>query len=284
MFIPAHKAINEGSIDLLLKTLSQIDKLVVLTGAGISTESGIPDYRSPKVGAYARSNHRPMYLQEFLKSHHARQRFWARNFLAWPRFRDAHPNVTHQTIASWERSDRFHWLITQNVDGLHAKAGSERMTELHGCGHRVKCFECKNVIDREELQERLTELNPKWTSKMSPGEIRPDGDIQIEADAEKEFKLANCEECNGILKTDVIFFGENVPLCDVQQCHKKIDECDGVLVLGSSLQVMSGYRFAHQAVMNRKIPLIVVNIGPTRVDKIATLKIEGKCSDVIARI
>ncbi|CAJ0583740.1 unnamed protein product, partial [Mesorhabditis spiculigera] len=282
-FVPAHGPVSEKAVEQLLDILSGVERLIVLTGAGISTESGIPDYRSPKIGAYERHNYKPVMWQDFSKKHHVRQRFWARNFLAWPRFRDAQPNSIHKNLAIWERSDRFHWLLTQNVDGLHSKAGSEWVTELHGCGHRVVCPSCSNALSREEFQERLAELNPRWVGQSTPGEIRPDGDIQIADGAEKEFNLLDCEECGNFMKTDVVFFGENVHPKVMAKANQMMDESDGLLVLGSSLQVMTGYRFAYTA-KARQIPFVIVNIGPTRADPICDLKIEAKCSDIVSRI
>ncbi|GMT04679.1 hypothetical protein PENTCL1PPCAC_26853 [Pristionchus entomophagus] len=282
-FVPSFARPSENEIRQFIRELGNADRLFVMTGAGISTESGIPDYRSAVVGQYARTNHRPVTHQEFLSSEHTRQRFWARNFLAWPRFRDAQPNETHRSIAKWERSDRFHWLVTQNVDGLHTKAGSSQQTELHGCGHRVKCMECDYTMSRDELQSMLSSLNPLWTGMESPGELNPDGDVTIEDGAEKTFKLADCPSCDGILKTDVVFFGDNVPRSDVDLCYEKVEESDGVLVLGSSLSVMSGYRFVHHASL-RNLPIFIVNIGPTRADHLSTHRIHCTASMIVPRI
>ncbi|GMT32668.1 hypothetical protein PFISCL1PPCAC_23965, partial [Pristionchus fissidentatus] len=284
-FVPSFIRPSEKEIRQFLSELGNVDRLFVMTGAGISTESGIPDYRSAVVGQYARTNHRPVTHQEFMSSEHTRKRFWARNFLAWPRFRDAQPNETHRSIAKWERSDRFHWLVTQNVDGLHTKAGSSRQTELHGCGHRVKCMECDHTMSRADLQSLFSSLNPLWTSMESPGELNPDGDVTIEEGAEKTFNVAACPSCDGVLKTDVVFFGDNVPREDVDFCYEKVhvEESDGILVLGSSLSVMSGYRFVHHASL-RGLPIFMVNIGPSRADKLVTHRIHCTASMIVPRI
>uniref|UniRef100_A0A1I7X488 Deacetylase sirtuin-type domain-containing protein n=1 Tax=Heterorhabditis bacteriophora TaxID=37862 RepID=A0A1I7X488_HETBA len=255
-FVPACKPLNSDALNKLIGILADIDKLLILTGAGLSTESGIPDYRSKKVGLYERSTHKPTTHQEFMNSEKARRRFWARNFLAWPSFSRAKCNPAHFAIASWERSDRFTWLITQNVDGLHQK---------------------------EEYQNRLFDLNPNWMDKNSPGDIAPDGDVNIAEGADESFQLANCNKCGGIVKTDIIFFGDNVPTDVVNSCYAKVEESDGLLVLGSSLTVMSGYRFVYHASLRNK-PIIIVNIGPTRADSLATVKISSRVSEVICKL
>ncbi|CAI5454052.1 unnamed protein product [Caenorhabditis angaria] len=283
-FVPKSGIVNKQLVKKFANQLGNHEKLLVITGAGISTESGIPDYRSEGVGLYARSNHRPIIHSNFMKSADVRQRYWARNFLAWPNFSQAKCNSNHYEVANWELSDRFTWLITQNVDGLHLKAGSKMVTELHGSGSYVRCMECDYVEHRDDLQKRMLEKNAQFMEKYTnPGEMAPDGDVMIEAGAEKEFVVCNCPECSGIIKTDVVFFGDFVPRTIVDFCHEKVDECDAILVLGSSLSVMSSYRFVHQANLQNK-PIYIVNIGPTRADKIATMKLDFKISDVIAHI
>ncbi|PAV80735.1 hypothetical protein WR25_03329 [Diploscapter pachys] len=282
-FIPECAKIDAGQIKRFVNLVSTVDRLLVLTGAGISTESGIPDYRSPKIGLYERSNHRPMMHQDFMKSAASRRRYWARNFLAWPNFSKAVCNETHLTLAKWEASDRFTWLITQNVDGLHTKAGSAMLSELHGCGHRVRCMSCHSIISRQDYQISLAAANPHWTTKEGPGELKPDGDIHIEPGAEEDFKVVSCQNCGGIMKTDVIFFGDNVPLKMVETCYEKLDQSDGILVLGSSLEVMSGYRFVYYMNIQKK-PIFIVNIGSTRADDLATAKIEAKASEIVKAI
>ncbi|KAE9412361.1 hypothetical protein Angca_003865, partial [Angiostrongylus cantonensis] len=182
-FVPTFKAPSSDVVKKFVNKVAAIDRLLVLTGAGVSTESGLPDYRSEKIGLFERSNYRPVTIQEFMASESARKRFWSRNFLAWPKYSRAKCNKAHFTIASWERSDKFVWLITQNVDGLHAKAGSTLLTELHGCGHRVRCMQCDDVTSREEHQRTLEKLNAEWMKVNVPGEIAPDGDVEVEEGA-----------------------------------------------------------------------------------------------------
>lgn len=282
-FVPAFKSPNPDVIKKFIDKVADIDRLLVLTGAGVSTESGIPDYRSEKIGLFERSNHRPITIQEFVQSESARKRYWSRNFLAWPNFSRAQCNSAHFAIASWERSSKFVWLITQNVDGLHAKAGSTLLTELHGCGHRVKCMNCGDLTKREDHQSRMEELNSEWMKVNVAGEMAPDGDVQLEEGAHESFVLPSCEKCGGILKTDVVFFGDNVSREDVEACYEKVETCTGVLVLGSSLTVMSGFRFAYHASLMDK-PVLVVNIGPTRADSFADMKISAPVTEIVTKL
>ncbi|VDM54555.1 unnamed protein product [Angiostrongylus costaricensis] len=285
--------------------VAAIDRLLVLTGAGVSTESvsllinlacglfyyyskttlpeGLPDYRSEKIGLFERSNYRPVTIQEFMASESARKRFWSRNFLAWPRYSRAKCNKAHFTVASWERSDKFVWLITQNVDGLHMKAGSTLLTELHGCGHRVRCMQCNDVTSREEHQRALEKLNAEWMKVNVPGEMAPDGDVEVDEGAHESFVLPSCKKCGGILKTDVVFFGDNVAQEEVHLCYEKLDECSGVLVLGSSLTVNSGFRFVYYANLQGK-PVLIVNIGPTRADDFADMRISVPVTEIITML
>ena len=283
-FVPECAEIEQQTFVRLQQTLSEVDKLLVLTGAGISTESGIPDYRSKIKGRYEK--HRPITHQEFLNSEQWRRRYWARNFLAWPRFSAAQSNRTHKVLAEWERSSpqRFLWLITQNVDGLHRKAGSQKMTELHGCGHFVRCMSCGNKFERELVQRWLADLNAGWATGEL-GELRPDGDVDVSEAALHAFSIPHCPDCGpgSILKTDVVFFGDCVPAGVVGHCQEMVEQCTGLLVLGSSLTVLSGLRFVIQAHL-RGVPILIVNIGETRADVMATVKLEAKCSDVVSRL
>ncbi|KAK6024307.1 transcriptional regulator, Sir2 family [Ostertagia ostertagi] len=214
-----------------------------------------------------------------------RIRYWSRNFLAWPNFSRATCNAAHRAIASWERSDKFVWLITQNVDGLHtlSGAGSNLLTELHGCALRVKCLGCGEMTKREDHQPRMEELNADWMKAHTGGELRPDGDVELEEGAHETFVLPECQKCGGILKTDVVFFGDNVHSSDVDACYEKVEECTGVLVLGSSLTVMSGFRFAYHASLMGK-PVLIVNIGPTRADSFAEMRISAPVTEIITKL
>ncbi|KJH51988.1 transcriptional regulator, Sir2 family [Dictyocaulus viviparus] len=276
-FVPAYKIPDSDMVKKFIDKVAAIDRLLVLTGAGI------PDYRSEKTGLFARSNHRPITIQEFMACESARKRYWCRNFLAWPTFSRAICNKAHLAIASWERSEKFVWLITQNIDALHTKAGSTLLSELHGCGHRVKCMECGDVTGRAEHQSRLQKLNAEWSKINLPGEIAPDGDVEIEEGVHESFVLPSCSKCGGILKTDVVFFGDNVAQDMVDLCYEKIDECSGVLVLGSSLTVNSGFRFPYCASLQGK-PVLIVNIGPTRADNFAEMRISAPVTEIITKL
>ncbi|CAJ0604676.1 unnamed protein product [Cylicocyclus nassatus] len=282
-FVPSFTSPNSDVVKTFIDRVAAIEKLLVLTGAGMSTESGIPDYRSEKVGLYERSNHRPITIQEFLATDSAKKRYWSRNFLAWPNFSRAKCNAAHRAIASWERSSKFVWLITQNVDNLHTQAGSEMLTELHGCSHRVKCIKCGNVTGRASLQPILEDLNREWMKVHVAGEVAPDGDVELEDGAHESFVLPTCQKCGGILKTDVVFFGDNIPRKVADECWEKLEECTGLLVLGSSLQVMSGYRYAWYAKLEGK-PVYIVNIGPTRADNFADMRISAPVTEVVTKI
>ena len=250
--------------------------LVVLTGAGVSTDSGIPDYRGP--GAPARM---PMTYQEFVSGYDAQQRYWARSHLGWGRMRAAEPNDGHRALASIDPE----LLITQNVDALHAAAGSRRTVDLHGRIADVVCLGCRVVSPRARLQQRMEELNRGWAAAHADAEVRPDGDVELDDTA--GFTVPGCETCGGVLKPDVVFFGENVPKDRVQRCLDAVDaltSCEGVLlVAGSSLTVMSGFRFVRRAA-KAGIPVVIVNRGQTRGDELATYKIDGGASQFLAEL
>ena len=243
--------------------------LAVLTGAGISTDSGIPDYRGQ--GKVARH---PMTFDNFMGSPEARVRYWARSFVGWSRISDAEPNAGHKALAEAEKLGRVGQIITQNVDQLHQRAGSKQVIDLHGRLDLVKCVGCGFTITRVEMDELLQGLNP--TINKDPDiEFSPDGDAEIEAVA--GFQVPPCPKCNGILKPDVVFFGENVPVERVEQSIAAVDRAEALLVVGTSLAVNSGFRFARQAAKAEK-PIIVINVGPTKADDLATVKLEVSSS------
>ena len=250
--------------------------LVVLTGAGCSTDSGIPDYRGP--GSPARA---PMTYQEFVSGPEAQQRYWARSHLGWGRMRGAEPNAGHRALAALDPE----LLITQNVDGLHERAGSRRMVALHGRIADVVCLACRDVTPRARLHDRLTALNPGFAERHQEAMARPDGDVELQDT--REFELAACETCDGVLKPDVVFFGENVPPPRVERCYAAVDglaETDGaLLVAGSSLTVMSGFRFVRRAA-KCGTPVVLVNRGPTRGDDSATYKLEVGTSEFLTEL
>ncbi|XP_004928926.1 NAD-dependent protein deacylase Sirt4 [Bombyx mori] len=279
--VPKHKPPEKKDFDVLKEFLTNHNKILILTGAGISTESGIPDYRSEDVGLYARSNHKPIQYQEFVKYPKVRQRYWARNYIGWPRFSCVQPNVTHLCIRELEKKGKVTSIVTQNVDRLHHKAGSEKVIELHGTSYLVQCLKCPYEIDRHELQEILTENNPDMESSFSM--IRPDGDVELSREQVEKFRAPLCPKCEGPLKPDIVFFGDNVPKYRVEQVRKEVTSSDAVFVMGSSLTVYSSYRIILQARDEHK-NIAILNIGPTRADDIVNIKVSTKCGDVLPEL
>jgi NAD-dependent SIR2 family protein deacetylase len=248
-------------------------EVLVLTGAGVSTDSGIPDYRGP--GSVART---PMTYQEFIASAQVRQRYWARAHVGWTRMSRAEPNATHRALVDLQRSGRLTGLITQNVDGLHERAGHRDVVDLHGRIDRVVCLDCGDRTGRALLHERLMALNPGYADRAA--ETRPDGDVALAVT--DDFVLADCSRCGtGRLKPDVVFFGESVAKPLVQHCFDLVDAADALVVVGSSLQVMSGLRFV-RAAAKRDLPVAIVNRGPTRGDDLATVRIDAGCAETLS--
>jgi len=269
----------------LARFIDDSARLVVLTGAGCSTESGIPDYRSPG-GAWTR--HKPIYFNAFVRSAEVRRFYWARSYRGWPRFASARPNRAHDALARLERRGKVHQLITQNVDDLHQEAGSRAVVQLHGRNRVVVCLECGAEFAREAMQQRLAETNRRWIERApwdhlaaDDAEFAPDGDANIARETVGDFVVPGCDRCGGVLKPGVVFFGESVPPEKVAYAMNRVDEADALLVVGSSLTVWSGFRFVKRAA-ERRIPIAIVNIGPTRGDDLATLKVEAKCGDVLS--
>ncbi|MFE1251438.1 NAD-dependent protein deacetylase [Streptomyces sp. NPDC058735] len=241
--------------------------VLVLSGAGISTESGIPDYRG-EGGSLSR--HTPMTFQDFTASAQARRRYWARSHLGWRTFGRARPNAGHRAVSAFGRHGLLTGAITQNVDGLHQAAGSEDVVELHGTLARVVCLSCGALSPRRELARRLEEANPDF-APVAAG-INPDGDADL-TDAQVEgFRVVPCAVCGGVLKPDVVFFGENVPTSRVEHCRALVSAATSLLVLGSSLTVMSGLRFVREAARAGK-PVLIVNRDPTRGDQHALTRV-----------
>ncbi|CAM5708751.1 NAD-dependent protein deacetylase OS=Streptomyces alboniger OX=132473 GN=cobB PE=3 SV=1 [Streptomyces alboniger] len=230
--------------------------VVVLSGAGLSTESGIPDYRGD---GGSLSRHTPMTYQDFTASTHARRRYWARSHLGWRTFGRARPNAGHRAVAAFGRHGLLSGVITQNVDGLHQAAGSEGVVELHGSLARVVCLSCGAFTPRRELARRLEEVNAGF-EPVAAG-INPDGDADLTDEQVKDFRLVPCADCGGILKPDVVFFGEAVPPQRVEHCRTLVRQASSLLVLGSSLTVMSGLRFVRQAAL-AGTPVLIVDQGP----------------------
>jgi NAD-dependent SIR2 family protein deacetylase len=261
----------QGVVDLLRGA-----QVVALSGAGLSTDSGIPDYR----GAGARVR-QPMTYQELVSGPAAQRRYWARAHLGWARMGSALPNGGHRALAALEGSGVLTGLITQNVDGLHARAGSQRLVDLHGRIADVVCLDCGAHSERDELQRRMEQLNPGWSARALTGALRPDGDVAI--DDTDAYVLAGCERCGGRLKPDVVFFGENVPKERVARSTAMVAAADVLLVAGSSLTVMSGLRFVRQAA-KAQMPVVIVNRGATRGDDLATLKLDAGCTPALTAL
>ncbi|MBR8639705.1 NAD-dependent protein deacetylase [Streptomyces tuirus] len=241
--------------------------VLVLSGAGISTESGIPDYRG--VGG-SLSRHTPMTYQDFTGGAQARRRYWARSHLGWRTFGRARPNAGHRAVAAFGRRGLLSGVITQNVDGLHQAAGSEDVVELHGTLDRVVCLSCRAYSPRRALARRLEEANPGFEPEAAG--INPDGDADLTDEQVEGFRVVSCTVCDGILKPDVVFFGEAVPPQRVEHCRELVRAAASLLVLGSSLTVMSGLRFVRQAAQAGK-PVLIVNRDPTRGDQHALTRV-----------
>ncbi len=262
----------------LARLLESSRRVLALTGAGCSTESGIPDYRDSG-GGWKRS--RPVQFGDFLRSEHVRKRYWARSLVGWSRVRAACPNAAHKALGLMERHGPLHRLVTQNVDGLHQRAGSLAVTDLHGRLDMVVCTACGVRLDRDMFQTRMRALNPDW---LEPdGVLAPDGDADLDGVDYGRFRVPDCHCCGGLLKPDVVFFGENVPRERVGRVFEYLDASDLLLVCGSSLMVWSGYRFVRHAAA-RGIPVAIVNLGRTRGDGDAALKLEARCGDVLPRL
>jgi NAD-dependent SIR2 family protein deacetylase len=243
--------------------------VVVLSGAGISTESGIPDYRGPSGASLRR--HAPMTYQAFTSDPVARRRYWARSHLGWRLMRTATPNDGHRAVAALEEQGLVIGTITQNVDGLHQAAGSREVVDLHGRLDRVVCLSCGATVSRAHVRERLDAANAKWRATVTA--VNPDGDVDL-PDAELDgFVVVDCEVCGGLLKPDVVYFGENVPVDRVTASYELVDRARLLLVLGTSLHVFSGRRFVVRA-SHAGIPVAIVNDGPTRGDDVAVLKLD----------
>jgi len=280
-FVPRHNEATNEDVEIVQKFIESRSRLFVLSGAGISTESGLPDYRSKKVGLYERSNHKPMLHQDFVSSKLKRKKYWARNYAGWSTYEKIQPNTIHYKLTELEQEGKVLVHVTQNVDGLNQKAGGKNIVELHGAMGRVKCLNCGEVVCREKLQSRFDELNKNWSADVI--DIRPDADANISDDAIQNFIVPACESCGGTLKPDVVFFGDNVKRNVVEDLYSKLGDSDGVLVCGSSLFVWSGYRFVRQAHV-LGIPVMIINIGQTRADDICNYKIDASVSDVLSRI
>ncbi|KAI0528551.1 hypothetical protein KFK09_001093 [Dendrobium nobile] len=292
--VPDSKPPNMIDLNRLYQFFDRSRKLMVLTGAGLSTESGIPDYRSPN-GAYS-SGFKPITHQEFVRSGRARRRYWARSYAGWRRFIAAQPSQGHISLATLEKAGRVNFMITQNVDRLHHRAGSEPL-ELHGTVYTVVCLNCAISVDRNSFQDQVKALNPKWASAIerlehgAPGsdknfgmQQRPDGDIEIDEKFwEQDFIIPDCHQCGGMLKPDVVFFGDNVPKDTADKAMEAAKSSDAFLVLGSSLMTMSAFRLV-RAAYEAKAEVAIVNIGETRADDFVPLKINARVGEILPRL
>ena len=268
--MPATKRIEE-----FRSFLEAHPRLFVLTGAGISTGSGIPDYRDEN-GDWKRPA--PVQYLDFVKQLHTRQRYWARSLVGWPWFQRARPNLCHQTLADWESSGRISQLVTQNVDRLHQGAGSTRVIDLHGRLDRIVCLDCRAESDRSAMQDELRAVNSRFAELTA--EIAPDGDAYLEDTDFDGFQIPDCPHCGGILKPDVVFFGETIPRERVDRSIAALLDSDALLVIGSSLMVYSGFRFCRLAA-EHGIPIAAINPGRTRADDLIGLKLAAPFEDVV---
>jgi NAD-dependent SIR2 family protein deacetylase len=251
-------------------------RLAVITGAGVSTGSGIPDYRDEQ-GEWKRA--RPVEFRPFMTNASVRQRYWARSMIGWPIISRAQPNGAHRSLAQLQARGLVGTLITQNVDGLHDAAGSQNVIDLHGRLNTVRCMQADHLSPRAGLQEQLLASNPDWVE--IEGRVAPDGDVDLEGRDYSGFVVPDCPQCGGILKPDVVFYGENVPRDRVTRAFEAVAQADALLIVGSSLMVYSGYRFADAAAAAGK-PIAAVNLGRTRADHLLTMKIDAPCEAVLA--
>ena len=256
--------------------LASTESLTVLSGAGVSTGSGIPDYRDLN-GAWKHAQ--PIQYQDFKQNLASRQRYWARSFIGWQRFSKARPNAAHFALAELEATGRVDTLITQNVDRLHSAAGSDRVIDLHGDLSKVRCLDCDITHTRVEYQHELQGANEGWHAEVF--RYKPDGDAELADNGHKDFSVPDCWNCGGIMKPDVVMFGETVPKERVNNATSAVDREDALLVVGSSLMLFSGFRFARQAAALQK-PIAIVNQGRTRADEIASVKVEADCAQVLS--
>ena len=270
--------VDAAGAERLAEWLATRTRVTAITGAGVSTESGIPDYRDGD-GHWKRSP--PVQYRDFVESEVVRRRYWARSFAGWPMFAAAQPGAAHTALAQLEQTGQVAQIVTQNVDRLHQRAGSRNVIDLHGRLDVVRCLALDHRFDRDAFQARLRDVNPHWD--VSPARIAPDGDADLEGIDFSTFNVPACEICGGVLKPDVVFYGESVPRGTTTAALAAIESADGVLVVGSSLMVWSSFRLARAAVA-RGIPVVAVNRGRTRADDLFAFKLEGECGAVLRQV
>lgn len=267
-----------GELDALIELVS-VGDVAVLSGAGISTDSGIPDYRGPSGAALRR--HAPMTFQTFTRDPVARRRYWARGYLGWRQIEDARPNDGHHAVAALERAGLVGGVITQNVDGLHTAAGSRTTIDLHGRLDQVVCLDCGARVPRVSVHDRIRSANSAWRASVTA--INPDGDVDVPEDQLDEFVVVDCAECGGVLKPDVVYFGERVPPERVAAAYRITESARALLVLGSTLQVYSGRRFVMRAAQ-QGLPVAIVNAGETKADHLASIRVDAPLSEVLTQV
>ncbi len=265
-----------ASPDALSRFIADAGTVTVLSGAGVSTASGIPDYRD-RDGNWKHT--RPAQYRDFISQAPVRRRYWARSFAGWRRIGGARPNAAHRSLATLEEGGYVDTIVTQNVDGLHGCAGSRRVIDLHGRLDRVVCLDCGAGGARDRWQQRLAAANPGWDGAVA--EWRPDGDVEFAAADIEAFRVPGCEACGGLVKPDVVFFGESVPPGRVADATAAVGRAGGLLVVGSSLMVYSGLRFVRQAAALGK-PVAILNQGVTRADDEARIKVDADCGSTLA--
>ncbi len=265
--------------EILFETLSRGKPWLVLSGAGISIASGIPSYRDDE-GRWLAG--KPIKHDEFLKDLEKRQRYWSRSFFGWPRIKKAVPNKTHLALASLEKAGVLKGIVTQNVDRLHQQAGSKLVVDLHGRLDRVRCIDCGELSRRSKIQSWL-EVNNTIPERDTELEIRPDGDAELSIETIRRFQTPSCEKCSGILMPDVIFFGGTIPSSRVRYCEELINDSAGILVIGSSLAVYSGFRLCKYGAKRGK-DLVILNRGPTRADSLCSEKFKSNPFTILEKI
>lgn len=261
-----------------LKTRVGAGNVLVLTGAGVSTDSGIPGYRDERGEWKGRA---PIQYREFVGSDATRRRYWARSMLGYPWMARAAPNPAHHALSALEASGALTLLVTQNVDGLHRRAGSRSIVDLHGRLDQVRCLDCGALSERAALQSELVSRNPSFVA--ANGEVKPDGDAELRDVDYQTFEVVPCATCAGMLKPHVVFFGENVPAERVTQAMSALEQSRLLLIVGTSLMVFSGFRFA-RAAQRLGVPIAIVNRGVTRADELAALKIEGNVGEILTQL